>query len=348
MNGERFLELLDKMSQVKIAVLGDLFLDRIFYICRQWDEISVETGLTAYQIKRKKCVPGAAGVVTSNLKALGVGQVYGLGILSGDGEGFELEKGLKETGVDTSYMVRTDEFFTPTYTKTFFEDEAAGQMDETHRLDLKNRKHLTKELEEEIIQYIRILENKVDAFVCLEQLEDGECGIFTDSVRKELSRVGKQGTAKVFVDSRFHIRMFDNAIIKCNDLEALRSLEWAAPENESYLSQIDRAVKKLSENRKQPVIVSCGETGMKVWDGKAVKTVPAFLTEGEVDICGAGDSALAGIAAAVCAGADLEEAALLGNIVASLIVQQIGVTGVVDLQQLKQRFYEYKERWKEL
>lgn len=348
MREERFLELLDKMSQVKIAVLGDLFLDRIFYICRDWDEISVETGLTAYQIKRKKCVPGAAGVVTSNLNALGTGKIYSLGILSNDGEGFDLEKGLKQTGVDTSYMIRTDDFFTPTYTKTFFEDEMTGRMEETHRLDLKNRKHLTEELEDRIIRYIGILEEKVDAFVCLEQLEDGDCGIFTSKVRKELAKIGARGKTKVFVDSRFHIQMFQDVIVKCNDLEAFRSLGWTPEENAPYLPQVDRAVEKLAENRKQPVIVSCGEAGMKVWDRDTVKTVPAFLTEGEVDICGAGDSALAGIAAAVCAGADLAEAALMGNLVASLIVQQIGVTGVIDIERLKQRFYEYKERWKEV
>ena len=82
---------------------------------------------------------------------------------------------------------------------------------------------------------------------------------------------------------------------------------------------------------------------MKVWDNGEVRTIPAYPVKGEVDTCGAGDSALAGLSAAVCAGATLEEAAVFGNLVASLIVQQIGVTGSITREGLKQRFLDYEK-----
>lgn len=350
MREERFYEILENMKKVKIAVLGDLFLDRIFYVDRHWDEISVETGLTAYQVKRKISVPGAAGVATNNLSALGISRIYGIGILSNDGEGFELEKSLKATGVDTTYMIRTDEFFTPTYTKTIFADSLTGKMEETHRIDIKNRKHLTEQLQQEIIHNIRILEKEVDAFVCLEQLKDGECGIFGALVRSELARVGREGRARVFVDSRYHIQDFKDVIIKCNDLEVLRAVGVPGKEGETkqdYFLKVEQAMDIVARQRDNPVIVSCGEEGIKICRDRKTETVYAYPIQGEIDVCGAGDSAMAGISAACCAGADLKEAALFGNLVASLIVQQIGVTGVIDIDSLKQRFHEYKERWKE-
>lgn len=341
---ERFSELLSKMSEIKIAVLGDIFLDRIYYVDRSQDEISVETGLPAYQVVRKKSVPGAAGVITNIYSGLKVGKIYGLGILSEDGDGYELEKGLKENGVDTSYMIRTSEYFTPTYIKTFFENPVTGQMEETNRTDIKNRKHLSCETQDQIIAMIRLLEDKVDAFVCQEQLEDNERGIFTKRVMEELARIGAAGK-RVFVDTRWHVNDFSHVIMKCNDLEALKAADLKQPLESTlgHLESVDEAIKKLAEKRGLPMLVSCGEAGMKVWKDGKVRTISAYPVKGEVDTCGAGDSALAGISAAVCAGADMEEAALVGNLVASLIVQQIGVTGTISRESLRQRFLDYKQ-----
>ena len=344
MDEKRFSEILDGIRNIRVAVLGDIFLDRIYYVDRKCDEISVETGLPAYQVIRKKSVPGAAGVITNIYSNLEAGKVYGLGILSEDGDGYELEQGLKANGVDTSSMLRTSEYFTPTYSKTFFEDSETGQMTETNRTDIKNRKHLSDEAQDQIIATIRDLEDKVDAFVCQEQLEDNNRGIFTDRVIKELARVGATGK-KIFVDTRWHVKNFENVIMKCNELEAMKAagIERPAETDPHDLDVVDEALRELVGNQNRPFFVSCGTAGMKVWDNGEVRTIPAYPVKGEVDTCGAGDSALAGLSAAVCAGATLEEAAVFGNLVASLIVQQIGVTGSITREGLKQRFLDYEK-----
>jgi sugar/nucleoside kinase (ribokinase family) len=59
---------------------------------------------------------------------------------------------------------------------------------------------------------------------------------------------------------------------------------------------------------------------------------------GQTDIVGAGDSTSAGIACAVMAGATYEQAAAFGNLVASITVQQIGVTGTATPQQVRERW----------
>jgi len=65
-----------------------------------------------------------------------------------------------------------------------------------------------------------------------------------------------------------------------------------------------------------------------------------------VDIVGAGDSTTAGIVPALCAGASPDEAALFGNLAASITVQQIGVTGTANPDQMRERFSEYQERYR--
>jgi sugar/nucleoside kinase (ribokinase family) len=59
-----------------------------------------------------------------------------------------------------------------------------------------------------------------------------------------------------------------------------------------------------------------------------------------VDIVGAGDSATSGIVASLIAGADPLEAACVGNLVASITVQQIGTTGTATPEQVLNRLRE--------
>ncbi|MGL6194827.1 MAG: bifunctional heptose 7-phosphate kinase/heptose 1-phosphate adenyltransferase [Thermoguttaceae bacterium] len=108
---------LEKFPDLRIAVVGDFFLDRYFLIDPELNEPSVETGLDAYQIVGKRCAPGAAGTVVNNLAALGVGKIYAVGMSGDDGEGFELRNELKKLDVDLSCFFSCGSRFTPTYTK---------------------------------------------------------------------------------------------------------------------------------------------------------------------------------------------------------------------------------------
>jgi sugar/nucleoside kinase (ribokinase family) len=68
--------------------------------------------------------------------------------------------------------------------------------------------------------------------------------------------------------------------------------------------------------------------------------VPAVPVKGEIDIVGAGDSTSAGTVSALCSGANLVEAAQVGQLVASITVQQIGTTGVATREQVLRRLHE--------
>jgi sugar/nucleoside kinase (ribokinase family) len=79
---------------------------------------------------------------------------------------------------------------------------------------------------------------------------------------------------------------------------------------------------------------------------ESAQPIPTVRLEGEIDIVGAGDSATAGIVAALSAGATMEEAGILGNIVASITVQQIGTTGTATREQVRERFAEHQGVWR--
>ena len=68
-----------------------------------------------------------------------------------------------------------------------------------------------------------------------------------------------------------------------------------------------------------------------------ITVVPGVRLQGLVDPTGAGDSATAGAVLALSAGATLPEAALLGNLVASITVEQLATTGTARPEQLLPR-----------
>jgi sugar/nucleoside kinase (ribokinase family) len=60
-----------------------------------------------------------------------------------------------------------------------------------------------------------------------------------------------------------------------------------------------------------------------------------------MDVVGAGDAATSGIVTSLLAGATPVEAAAVGNLVASITVQQLGTTGTARPAQVAQRYHEW-------
>ncbi len=72
--------------------------------------------------------------------------------------------------------------------------------------------------------------------------------------------------------------------------------------------------------------------------------VPGFPVEGPIDPTGAGDSVTAGAVLALAAGARLDEAALVGNLVASITIQQLATTGTARPKELRERLATWNEQ----
>ena len=87
MEEKRLKEIFAKLPDIRIAVVGALFMDKWLSVDRNLDEPSVETGLTAYQVVGQRTKPGAAGTVLGNLSALGIGSLYAVSLLGEDGHG---------------------------------------------------------------------------------------------------------------------------------------------------------------------------------------------------------------------------------------------------------------------
>ncbi len=342
MNEKRLNELLDRFSHLHVLVVGDFFLDKYLIIDRRLSEVSLETGLEVYQVVDVRCSPGAAGTVTANLRALGV-RVTALGVIGDDGEGYELKRGLVEKGVDIEPLVERTDLFTPTYTKPIVR-EPDGHEHETQRLDIKNHSPLPPAAEQQVIANLRTQVPTVDAVVVADQVQEHNClpdllpGVITDRVRDEIGRLALRYPDKIFAaDSRQRIGLFRHVIIKPNQHEAILAVrpDW---NGEFSLEVAQECGAELFRRNQKPVFLTAGHQGILLFTEKGCQHIPAVPVEGEIDIVGAGDSVIAGIVSALGSGAEPEEAALLGNVVASITIQQIGATGTASPAQVRERF----------
>ena len=338
MTFESIKELMSRASGAKITVVGDFCLDKYLYIDPALDEPSLETGKTAYQVVGKGIYPGGAGTVTNNLRGLSA-QVMCVGVIGEDGEGYELLNALEKIGADTSGMIRDPNRCTSTYTKPMY--GTPGAYTELNRLDFKNFKPMDKAIEAKVIENMRACAAKSDALLVLDQFIEPDCGVINTAVREAIFAVAAEFPKLViYAESRAFIHLFSGVIVKCNNFEVVKSVYpdyTGEPDGDTVLD----CGGKLYAKNNRPVFVTRGKHGIMVFDAEGVHSSDAVDVPGPFDICGAGDSASSGIVLALALGASPEDAAQMGNIVASITIQQIGVTGFATPEQVVRRFEEY-------
>jgi len=92
---ERFAEIADQFSGLRVALVGDFCLDRYLEIDPALAETSIETGLDVLNVANVRSQPGGCGTILNNLSALGAGTVFPVGFAGEDGEGYELMRSVK-------------------------------------------------------------------------------------------------------------------------------------------------------------------------------------------------------------------------------------------------------------
>jgi bifunctional ADP-heptose synthase (sugar kinase/adenylyltransferase) len=332
---DRLQQIIERFPDCRVAVLGDFFLDKYLDVDPSLAEISVETGRTANQVVAIRCNPGAAGTVVNNLAALGARNLHLLGFIGDDGEGFELRRALLKLGCDVQGLISLPGAFTPTYLKPR-DCTTAALSGEHERYDTKNRRPVATDVQDRVLARLEAMLPQLNAVIILDQVEQAECGIVTSRIREFLSRLAELHPEVLFwADSRNRIGLFRNVTLKVNVQEAV----WETfPESCGTFDDKTACAAMIELRRRtgRPVLVTAGRRGIWVCGGQPVLVRGVAVPE-PTDPTGAGDSATAGAVLALCAGATLEEAALVANLVASITVQQLATTGTARPEQLGPR-----------
>ncbi|HLN55282.1 MAG TPA: PfkB family carbohydrate kinase [Bacteroidales bacterium] len=321
MSKDRLLKLLEDISRVKIAVIGDFCLDAYWIIDESTSEISVETGKATHPVSVQRYSPGGAGNVTANLAALGAGEVHAFGVIGTDPFGREMVRALNESGIITENLLcQKKDWHTHTYSKPYI----GGN--ELNRIDFGNFNKLSEQTAGLLVGNLVKKIPGLDLVIINQQVPSG---INTEYFRKKLVEVVKSFPEKLFItDSRSFNDYYSGTIRKMNDSEALRLCgKIMKPDEPVPVSDLKAAASELYKRFSKPLFITRGAKGSIIVNENGITEIPGLLILNKTDTVGAGDSYLAGAAAAMAAGYTMEEAASLGTHVAGVTVQKLFQTG---------------------
>ena len=332
MHPRRLDEITSRYSKLRLALIGDICLDRYFEIDPGLQETSIETNLPVHNVVRVRCQPGAAGTILNNLVALGVGTIYPAAIVGDDGEGYELRRALQRLApVKIEHIVSSPDRHTFTYSKPLLIHKGAAP-EELNRLDTKNWTTTPEYLQRRVAQSVRELAPQVDAMILLDQVDIADTGVITPPALEAVREVSKSHpNLLIIADSRRSLRGYPPVALKMNAAEL--ALFYERTDTLSVDEVKDKAL-HLARECHRPVFVTLSERGMVGANETGVEFVPTLPTRGEIDIVGAGDSVTANLTSALSAGATMKEALQIAQLAASIVIHQLGTTGTASRSQL--------------
>lgn len=320
---DRLFDLLNQFETVKVLVIGDLTLDE--FLTGQVERISREAPVLILRHEFTRQIPGGGANAVYNLAKLG-SKVKVAGLIGCDVQGEALKQIFTEAEINThGIMVDRDR---PTVTKTRIAGHARQSVtQQIVRVDRKSDELPTVELQSNLADYIQQQLNTVDAVVC----SDYGDGVFTQPVIK--AALTHQ---KVIVDTQKDLFRFAGATLFTPNLPEAEQAVGYSIYNEATLQQAGQDLLRLTQA--QQILITRGEDGMSLFQniGDDVESwhIPAFNRTDVFDVTGAGDTVVAALTLALCCGATFWEAAVLGNLAASLVIRQFGTatTSIADIR----------------
>jgi rfaE bifunctional protein kinase chain/domain len=328
MKQELLQKILDDISRIRIAVLGDFCLDAYWFIDESKSEISIETGLATRPVKQQKYSPGGAGNVTGNLAAMGVKDIRAIGVTGPDPFSRELVSILSRNGINTDNLLQQDEqWYTHVYIKPCVESQ------EQSRIDFGNFNQLSEATADRLAGILDHQANEVDVIIINQQVVSG---IHTEYLRNRIVEVIGRHPEKIFiVDSRDFSDDYAGAYRKMNDREASRlcGIEHDPDELIPDAEILDSA-KLLYKRYQKPLFITRGSRGSLIVDESGISETPGLMITSRIDPVGAGDSYLAGAASALGAGYPMTVAAETGSLVAGVTIQKLFQTGTASPEEI--------------
>jgi D-beta-D-heptose 7-phosphate kinase/D-beta-D-heptose 1-phosphate adenosyltransferase len=339
----RLKRLLPDFRKVRVAVLGDLMLDR--YLWGTAHRLSPEADVPIVDFVSQNDRLGGAGNVAANLVALGAKvQVFGVvggvrtasGKIRDDQAGADFRACMREAKIADKTVFPDRKRITTVKARVIARQQIV-------RVDYERRESLAPDSEERLFRLLLSSLKSLDVLL----ISDYGKGLISETFSDRVLNACRKFEVPVFVKPNpRHLFAYRGArAIVCNTTEAESYVTRALPDEES-LKEAARAL--LAHFGAAAVVITRGRKGMSIFEemSDSYWSIPATSFEvtyariGQpgiereasgrqvFDVTGAGDTVLSVLSLAVTAGADVREAAYLANTAAGVVVGKLGTASV--------------------
>jgi D-glycero-beta-D-manno-heptose-7-phosphate kinase len=306
----RARRLLEAMAGERVLVLGDVMLDE--FIWGRVARISPEAPVPVVEVARQSFHLGGAGNVACNVRALG-GRAVLAGVVGNDAAGERVRQALGEAEVETALAI--SDRGRPTTLKT----RIIAHHQQVVRADREQADDIDDDLESEVVSSVRQAIGSCRALV----ISDYQKGMITARLMKAILPLARRRGIPVLVDPKVrHLAFYRGVtLVTPNQLEA----EQATGIRIRTADDLDAAgARILKLVGCEAALVTRGEHGMSLFERDKRPAHVKTAAREVFDVTGAGDSVIATVALALCAGARLAEAAVLANYAAGVVVGKLG------------------------
>jgi D-beta-D-heptose 7-phosphate kinase/D-beta-D-heptose 1-phosphate adenosyltransferase len=314
------LKYLDRLKDSTLLVVGDIMLDH--FIWGKVSRISPEAPVPVVDIQNESIMLGGAANVLNNITSLG-GKAIICGVVGNDEMGKKIVHELRLQNVDTEGLVV--ESSRPTTIKT----RVIAHSQQVVRFDRESRGEISSDSEKLILGYVRRNIRSISGII----VSDYSKGVVTKALVAGLVKAAKETGIPVAVDPK--VNHFDYykgvTVVTPNNLEASQA---SGIEIVDDITLAAAGRKLLNRLKNDSVLITRGEHGMSLFRREKEPVHIPTVAKEVYDVTGAGDTVIAVFMLALAAGAPMDEAAMIANHAAGIVVGEIG-TATVKPEQLK-------------
>ncbi|MDA0996939.1 MAG: D-glycero-beta-D-manno-heptose-7-phosphate kinase [Proteobacteria bacterium] len=301
--------LAESLQGARVLVIGDVMLDR--FVTGDVERISPEAPIPVLRVSGETAMPGGAGNVVRNLRALGA-KVSFVAVTGDDDAARELASALKGSNV-TANLIK--DRTRPTSIKIRY---VAGNQ-QMLRADWETGAPLAGKIGDAVLKAALKAIGKCDAMV----LSDYDKGVLGDGRAAKLIAIARAAKKPVIVDPKgSDYRRYRGADAVTPNKKELRQAAGGDARTDKEITAAARTL--IKAHKFGAVLVTRSADGMTLVQGNGKPLHLAAETREVFDVSGAGDTVVATIAAAIAAGAELAEAAALANVTAGIVVGKVG------------------------
>ena len=311
---DNLLEILSKSKNKKIAVIGDIMLDR--YRWGKHVRMSPEAPVPVVEIDSTSESLGGAANVFNNLYFLGAKPII-IGVVGNDEAGEIIKKKVQTENLPT------DGIFTDSTRITSVKERVISNGQHVVRLDWEGRSKVSEEIQRKVIDYLNTIIRDLDAVI----IQDYDKGMIdAELIDKVIAKCIANETILAVdpkLDNFFNYKK--STLFKPNVLETEKALGM----NIKTQGDVRKAGRELLDRMECGcVLITQGRNGMTLFHKNgSVEQIQAQVRKVS-DVSGAGDTVIASFTLALTAGASYVDAANIAAISAGIVCEEVGVVPV--------------------